>query len=96
VPITSSAKPTFSCTVLLGSSEVLEDDADLAAEARHLAAPQAGEIAAGHEHGAGRGQLVADEQLDERALARAGRADEEDEVALGHDEIDLDEGALPE
>ena len=42
----------------------------------------------------GRRLLVADEQLDERALARAGGPDEEDEVALRDDQVDVDQGAL--
>ena len=37
-------------------------------------------------------QLVTDEQLDQRRLARAGRANEEDEIALRHQEIDLAQG----
>ena len=39
-----------------------------------------------------RRELVADEQLDERRLAGARRADEEDEVALGDDQVDVAAG----
>ena len=69
--------------------EVLEDDPDLAPHPRDLAARRAGR-GPGRRGRRRRGRdLVADEQLDERRLARAGRSDEEDEVALGDDEVDV-------
>jgi hypothetical protein len=40
------------------------------------------------------GDLIADEELDQRGLARARRPDEEDEVALGDDEVDIAQGDL--
>jgi len=61
-------------------AEVLEDDPDPPAQPGHLAAPNAGEVVAGHHHAAGGGQLLADEEADEGALAGAGLADQEDEV----------------
>ena len=69
--------------------EVLEHDADLAPQPGHVAAAQVRELEAGDVDVAGGRDLVADEQLDERALAGAGRADEEHEVALGDDEVDV-------
>ena len=69
--------------------EVLEDDADLAA---HLGTCRRGSRARSWPSRTtspcGR-ELVADQQLDERGLARPGRPDEEDEVALGDDEVDV-------
>ena len=69
--------------------EVLEHDADLAPHVRHLAPRQLGEVVAVEGDRALRRQLVADQELHERGLAGPGRADEEDEVALGHDEVDV-------
>ena len=60
--------------------EVLEDDPDLATHLRDLAARQPGEVLAVEDDVAAGRDLVADEQLDERGLARAGRADEEHEI----------------
>ena len=39
-------------------------------------------------------QLVADEELDQGRLAGPGRADEEDEVALGDHQVDVLQGGL--
>ena len=74
--------------------EVLEDDADLAPHLGHLAAAELGHVLAVEDDRAARRELVADEQLDERRLARAGRPDEEDEVALGDDQVDVAQGDL--
>ena len=74
--------------------EVLEDDPDLAAHLGHLPAAEPGDVlAVEHDRAAGR-DLVADEQLDERRLAGAGRPDEEDEVAFGDDQVDVAQGEL--
>ena len=62
--------------------EVLEHAADVAAQERHLAAAQRGEIAAGHQDAALSGFQLLQDQLDEGRLAGSGRADEEDELAL--------------
>src|SRR3954471_13274201 len=72
--------------------EVLEDDADLPPHHRHLAPRQAGDVVAVEGDRALRRQLVADEQLHERRLAGARRADEEHEVTLRDDEIDVLQG----
>ena len=74
--------------------EVLEDDPDLAAHLGDLAARQPGEVLAVEDDRAAGRELVADEQLDERRLAGAGRADEEDEVAFGDDQVDVAQGEL--
>ena len=74
--------------------EVLEDDPDLAAHPRHVPARQPGEVLAVEDDRALGRELVADEQLDERRLARPGRPDEEDEVAFGDDEVDVAERQL--
>ena len=75
--------------------EVLEDDADLAADDRHLPARQARQVVAVEHDRAHRRELVADEQLHERGLAGARGTDEEHEVALGHDQVDVLEGIAP-
>ena len=74
--------------------EVLEDDPDLAAHLRDLAARQPGEVLAVEHDGALRRDLVADEELDQRRLAGARRADEEDEVAFRDHEVDVAERLL--
>ena len=74
--------------------EVLEHDPDLAPDLRHLAATDPGEVEAVDHHVAACRELIADEQLHQRRLARARRADEEHEVALGDDEIDVLEGLV--
>ena len=74
--------------------EVLEDDADLAAQLGHLPARHAGEIPAVEDHLAARGELVPDEQLEEGGLAGAGRPDEEHELPLAQAQVDVVEGGL--
>ena len=67
--------------------EVLEDAADVARSIEHLAPAQAGELAAADDDPApGRVELLEEEPHDGR-LARAGRADEEDELALVDDRL---------
>ncbi len=75
--------------------EVLEDDPDLASHLGDLAARQPGEVLAIEDDRAAGRELVADEQLDERRLAGAGRPDEEDEVTLRDHEVDLAQGEFP-
>ncbi len=61
--------------------EVLEDDADVAPEVRDPAARDLRQVVAGDaDRAVGRIELL-DQQAHERRLARAGRADEEDELA---------------
>ena len=74
--------------------EVLEDDPDLAAHLRDLPAAEPGDVLAVEDDLAPGRDLVADEQLDERRLAGARRPDEEDEIALGDDEVDVAQGEL--
>ncbi len=67
--------------------EVLEDDADLAPDLWNLAALEPRQVPAVEEdHAFGR-HLVANEELDHRRLAGARWPDQEDEVALGHDQV---------
>jgi hypothetical protein len=66
--------------------EVLEDAADVAPEVRHPPFGQVDDVAAGLPDLPGVGQLLAQQQPDERGLARARRSDQEDELAL----VDLD------
>ena len=60
--------------------EVLEDDAEVAPEVRHLLARDLRQVAPGDaDRSRGRLELL-DEQAHDRRLARSGRADEEDEL----------------
>jgi hypothetical protein len=74
--------------------EVLEDDPDLAPHLGHLPPPEPGDILPVEDDLATGRQLVPDQQLDERRLARTRRTDEEHEVALGDDEVDIAQGQL--
>src|SRR3954471_18328949 len=69
--------------------EVLEDDADLAAELRHPSARELPDVFAVDDDAAGRGELFADEEADERRFAGTGRADEEAEVAAIDLQVDV-------
>ena len=90
LPITSRAKATFSNDGLVRQqAEVLEDHADRAAQVRDLPAGQPGDVLAGDEDRAPGGALLLEHQPQERRLARAGRADEEDELALLDLEADV-------
>ena len=95
MPVTSSAKATFSQTVLDGSS--LKSWKMIPILRRifgDLAARQLGDVLAVEDDRAAGRHLVADEQLDEGRLAGARRPDEEDEVALGDDQVDVAQGEL--
>ena len=61
--------------------EVLEDDAEVAAVVRHLLARDLGQVAAGDADRPGGRLELLDQQAHDRRLARARRADEEDELA---------------
>jgi hypothetical protein len=78
-PCTFSAYATFSEAVQL---EVLEHAADVAAKERHLAVLQAREVAAADDDLAARRLDLLQEELDQRRLAGAGGADDEDEFPL--------------
>ena len=67
-------------------AEVLEDAADVAAQVGHPPLRQLHDVAAGLEDLPRVGELLAQQEPDEGRLAGAGRADEEDELAL----LDLD------
>src|SRR5262249_28507859 len=71
--------------------EVLEHAADVAAQLRDLPRAQAADVTPGDEHPALGGHFVAKQQLEEGGLAGAGRADEEDELALQDLERDVPE-----
>src|SRR5918995_657848 len=66
--------------------EVLEDAAEVAAQERHLRALEAAEVAPADDDAAARRLDFLQEEPDERRLAGAGRADDEDELALLDDE----------
>src|SRR5205807_5614043 len=69
--------------------EILEDQADLAPVVRQLPPLHAADLDAVDEDLALGRLLLPDEEPHQRRLARARRADEEEEVALGDDEIDV-------
>ena len=69
--------------------EVLENDADHPAKVRDPRTAQLRDVLIVDDDPAGRRELLADEQADERRLAGAGRADEEREVALIDAEVDV-------
>src|SRR5262249_56471362 len=62
--------------------EVLEDAADVASKLRHFAVLQAREVASADDDPPARRLDLLQQQLDQRRLAGAGRADDEDELAL--------------
>ena len=75
--------------------EVLEDDADVAAQLRHLAAAHLGQRVAGDRDVAlGRLELL-HQQADAGRLAAAGRADDEDELAAADLQRDAVERDVP-
>src|SRR5262249_47461384 len=71
---------------------VLEHDAEGAAEAGGLGAPEVGDVEAGHLDVALRGLLVGVEEAKEGGLTRAAGPGEYDELALVHRERDIVEG----
>ena len=74
--------------------EVLEHRADVAAEVRHLAIRQRAQVAAEDDDAAVARRLLAQDEPQTRRLARARRADEEDELAAEHLEVDIAQGGL--
>ena len=73
-------------------AEVLEDDAHLTAQVGHLAAAQVGNVLAQHRHLAGGGQLLAQDELEQRGFAGTGMAQQKDEFAVVHMEVDVLQG----
>jgi hypothetical protein len=69
--------------------EILEDDADSPPKPRHLPPAHAKQVVARDRHVSGRRHLLADEEPNERALAGARRADQEDEVAARDLDVDV-------
>ena len=87
LPITCSAKATFSATVLFGSSRKSWKTVPIwRRSAGHLPAGEPVDLLAGDVDLAAGGPRLAQHQPQERRLAGAGGADEEDELAL----LDLD------
>jgi hypothetical protein len=72
--------------------EVLEHEADLAAEVRELAALHPAELDAVDEDLALGRLLLADQQAHERGLAGTRWSNQEQEVSLGHFEVDVAQG----
>src|SRR4029077_18729165 len=72
--------------------EVLEDTSDPAAQVRHLPVGDPGEVLAGHGDPPLGRPLLPQDQPQERGLARAGRAHQEDEFALLDVETDVLQG----
>ena len=75
--------------LVLEQPEILEDDADVAAQRRHLAARHRHEVSPGDVDLAGRRRHLVRHETHERALARAGLADEEDELSALDVEADV-------
>ena len=93
LPITSSANATFSRDGLVGQQpEVLEDRAQLAPHLRDLPVGQPGQVLAQDVHRPGVGALLAQDQPQEGRLAGAGRAHQEDELALLDLQRDVPQG----
>ena len=95
VPVTSRANATFSRTDRVGSS--LKSWKTIPIRRRSsgtLRRGHAGQVAAVDDHLAGGRQLVADQELEQRRLAGARRADQEDELALAEGEVDVAQGDL--
>ena len=72
--------------------EVLEDDAEVAAEVGHLAARDRAEVLPEHVDLALRGLLLLEDEPEEARLAGARRADEEDELATEDLDPDVVQG----
>ncbi len=77
---------------VLQQAEVLEHDAQAAAQLGHLVRPELADVVAGDPHLARRGLLLGEQQLHDGGLAGAGVAGEKDELALGHPEGDVLQG----
>ena len=78
-------------------AEVLEHAAEVAPQVRHPPVRQLADLLAGHPDLAAIGNLLAQQELEHRGLARSRRPDEEDELTLQDLERDLaqcDDGAL--
>ena len=91
--MTSRANATFSRDRLVGEQpEVLEDRAELAAQLRDLPVGQAVQVLAEDVDHAGVGTLLPQHQPEEGRLAGAGRAHQEDELALLDLERDVPQG----
>src|SRR6478752_532376 len=74
--------------LLRQQAEVLEDDADPAAQARHAPTGDVRDVLAGHVDGAGGGAVLFEDQAQEGRFAGTGGADEEGEFATVDLKID--------
>jgi hypothetical protein len=81
--------------LVLQELEVLEDRPDVAAQVRHLPGGQLGEVLAGDVDVALGRLLLFQQEPDERALARARLAYDEDELTLLHLDGDVLERGRP-
>src|SRR5262249_45653796 len=77
---------------VLEEAEVLEDDSQLAPQPRDVGAPHDARGESRDAHFAGRGSLLEEDQLENRALAGAARAREENEFPLADVERKVGEG----
>ena len=77
---------------ILQQSEILEHDAQAAAEPRHLVGPELAHAVPGDPHLAAGGLLLGKQQPHDGGLARAGMAGEKDELTLGDPEGDVLQG----
>ena len=83
MPSTRGTNATFSSTVLVGQQlEILEDEAERAAVGLHLARRERREVAAADDQLALGRHVLAQQQPQQRGLAGAARAGEEDELPL--------------
>ncbi len=93
-PVTCIAKATFSQTVLSSEQlEILEDDAEMAAQCRHAAPPQTIDADAVDDDFAGRRSRFAVEQTKQTRLSGSRVPDKEDEIAFRNLEANVVEGA---
>ena len=89
LPITSRANATFWWTFLLGSSRKSWNTQPIERRsAGTFQLRQPGQVLAGHVHLARARDLLLEQQAQERRLAGAARADEEDELALLDVDVD--------
>ena len=95
-PVTSSAKATFSQTVLARQQpEVLEDDADLAPQLRHVSRAACGQVAPGDRHPPLVGSCSRMRSRMNVLFPAPGRPDEEDEVAARDADVTSASATLP-
>ena len=77
---------------VVDEAEVLEDDAHLPADVGDLPLADVGHVHPVHNHLAGVGALLTHNQLEESALAGAGRAHDKHKLPFFHGEVDVVQG----